>query len=107
MKFRKVKHKFNAKATTKEGIRFDSKIEAAYYRKLKFLQDSGELLFFLRQVPLHLPGNTRLVIDFVEFWADGNVKFVDVKGVETEAFKLKKRQVEEIYPIELKIVKKV
>jgi len=46
------------------------------------------------------------VCDFVEFWKDGNVKFTDCKGVETETFKLKKRQVEELYPIEINIVTK-
>ncbi len=41
------------------------------------------------------------------FYADGRVRVVDVKGVETETFKLKKRQVEEIYPVEIEIVKTI
>jgi hypothetical protein len=102
-----VKHKFSAQRTTVDDINFDSKIESRYYQNLKMLQRSGELLFFLRQVPIHLPGKTKLVIDFVEFWKDGNVVFTDVKGVETETFKLKRRQVEELYPIEINVVTKV
>ncbi len=98
-------HKFNAKAVVVDGFRFDSKREAEYYRQLKILQQSGEVLFFLRQVPIHLPGNTRYVIDFQVFYTNGIVEFIDVKGVETEMFKLKKRQVEDLYPFEIKIVK--
>lgn len=104
---RKIKHKFGAKPTHINGIRFDSKIESKYYQKLLMLQKSGELLFFLRQVPIHLPGKTKLVIDFQEFWADGTVRFVDIKGVETEVFKIKKRQVEALYPFDLTIIKEV
>lgn len=101
-----VKHKFHAKPTVNDGIRFDSKGEARYYQQLKLLQQAGEVLFFLRQVPIHLPGGTKLVIDFQVFYTDGTVKFLDFKGVETEAFKVKKREVEAIYPFEIEIIKK-
>ncbi len=104
---RGIKHKFGATAVEHDGCRFDSKIEGRYYEKLKLFKKSGDLLFFLRQVPLHLPGKTKLVIDFVEYWKDGNVIFTDVKGIETETFRLKRRQVEEIYPFKINIVKKV
>lgn len=107
MTYGRIRHKFGAVAVEHDGCRFDSKIEGRYYQKLKLEQKAGELLFFLRQVPIHLPGKTKLVIDFVEFWRDESVVFTDVKGIETETFKLKRRQVEELYPIEINIVKKV
>lgn len=97
-------HKFNAKAVVIDGIRFDSKKEGKHYSQLKLRQAGGEVLFFLRQVPIHLPGNTRLVIDFVEFHSDGSVHFVDTKGVQTETFKLKKRQVEDLYPFQIEVI---
>jgi len=97
--------KYNASPTVVDGIRFDSKREAKYYSQLKLRQAAGEVLFFLRQVPLHLPGGTKLVVDFLEFHADGSAHFVDVKGMETDVFKLKKREVEAQYPIEVEIVK--
>jgi len=100
-----IRHKFNAKPTESDGIRFDSQKEAKYYRELLLRQRAREIIFFLRQVPLHLPGNTKYVVDFVEFRADGTVHFVDIKGYETENFKLKKRQVEDLYPIRIGIVK--
>ena len=103
----RARHKFGAKRTEADGIRFDSKLEAKYYAILKILRDNTkEVLFFLRQVPLHLPGGTKLVIDFQVFWADGTVTFEDVKGMETDAFKIKKREVEAQYPIEIKIITK-
>lgn len=99
-----TKHKFNAKRTEIDNIKFDSKKEAQYYSTLKLQQRAGEVIFFLRQVPFHLPGNTKYVCDFQVFYSDGTVKFVDVKGVETAMFKLKKKQVEELYPIQIDIV---
>lgn len=98
-------HKYGAKATVVDGIRFDSKREAAHYRELKALQATGQVLMFLRQVPMHLPGGTKLVIDFLEFWADGTVRFVDVKGMETDAFRIKKREIEAAYPVDIEIVR--
>lgn len=102
-----LKHKFKAKPQKIDGIHFASKAEAAYYRHLQNAECLGELLFFLRQVPLHLPGASRYVVDFVEFWANGDIQFTDVKGMETQLYKLKKRQVEELYPITINVVKKV
>lgn len=106
------KHKFGAKRTECDGIKFDSKLEAKYYNTLKSAQQAGELLFFLRQVPFHLPGNTKYVVDFVEFWKGkgeepGDIVFTDVKGMETSEFIMKKKQVEALYPIEIQVIKKV
>ena len=101
--WRRPQHKYRAKPTELDGIRFDSKLEAEYYRQLKLRQRAGEVVFFLRQVPIHLPGKTKLVVDFVEFRASGEVAFVDTKGVETETFRLKRRQVEDLYPIKIEM----
>lgn len=101
----RVKHKFHAQKCESDGIKFPSKAERAYYQRLKLLQASGEVLFFLRQVPLHLPGNVKYIVDFVVFTSDGEVKFVDVKGVSTPVFEIKKKQVEALYPIKIEVVK--
>lgn len=103
MKSRIHRHKFGARPTEVEGIRFDSKKEARYFQKLRMREAAGEVLFFLRQVPFHLPGGVRYVVDFQEFHADGKVHFVDVKGMETPEFKAKKKQVEALYPITIEI----
>jgi hypothetical protein len=100
------KHKFNAKRTEKDGIKFSSKLEASFYSKLKLLQAAGEVLFFLRQLPFHLPGNTRYVLDYAVFYSNGDIEWIDVKGLSTPMFILKKKQVEDLYPIEIKVISK-
>ena len=100
----KAYHKFKAKQTEIDNIKFASRKEAKYYMELKLRQRAGEVLFFLRQVPFHLTGDIKYVCDFQVFLTDGTVEFVDVKGMETDMFKLKKKQVEALYPIEIKIV---
>lgn len=95
--------KYGAVVTYVDGIRFDSKREANYYKQLKLRVAAGEVSYFLRQVPLHLPGGTKLVVDFVEHWTDGSVHYIDVKGRQTPTFKVKKREVEHHYPVEIKL----
>ncbi len=97
-------NKYSAKLTVVDGITFHSQKEARYYSALKLRKQAGEILMFLRQVPFQLPGNTKYFVDFQEFHSDGSVHFIDVKGQMTEVFKLKKRQVEELYPVEIEIV---
>ncbi len=96
-----TRHKFHAKPTELDGIKFASKKEAAYYSELLLRVRVGEVLFFLRQTPFHLPGGVKYVCDFTEFHSDGTVVFVDVKGMKTESYKAKKRMVEALYPIEI------
>lgn len=97
-------HKYRACPVVIDGIRFDSKKEGRYYEELKLRQKAGEVVMFLRQVPLVLLGGTKLVIDFLEFHTDGSVHFIDVKGIETPEFKIKRREVEALYPIQIEIV---
>lgn len=94
-----TRHKFNARPTVRAGQRFDSKKEAAYYDALVLRQRAGEVIFFLRQCPFHLPAGVRYVVDFVVFRSDGEVEFVDVKGVRTETYRAKRRMVEALYPV--------
>ena len=99
------KHKFNAVRCEADEIKFGSRAERGYYFKLKQMVKEGEVIFFLRQVPFDLPGSTKYFADFQVFYADGTVSFIDVKGVSTPMFILKKKQVEALYPIEIEIVK--
>jgi len=98
--------KYNNQPTTVDGIRFDSKKEARYYEQLKIRQKLGEVWYWLRQVPIHLPDGTKYVVDFLVFFKDPErlPEYVDVKGKETQVFRLKKRAVEHHYPIRLKLV---
>lgn len=96
---KKLFHKFNAVRTEVDSIKFASRKEADYYRALLLRQKAGDVVFFLRQVPFHLPGGVRYVVDFLEFRTDGTVAFVDVKGMKTPEYKAKKKMVEALYPV--------
>ena len=81
---------------------FDSIKEAKYYDQLLLRQKAGEVVTFLRQVPFHLPGGTVYRADFLIFLSDGQVEVVDVKGMKTDTYKIKKREVEAHYhPIQI------
>ena len=97
------KSKYRSKRHTVDSFNFDSKKEAKYYGQLKILQKAGEVLYFLRQVPFHLPGNIVYRCDFMEVWKNGDIKFIDVKGYDTPASKLKRKQVESLYPVKIYI----
>lgn len=96
-----LKHKFRAIPTELDGIKFASRKEAKRYIELRLLEKSGELLFFLRQVPFHLPANVKYVCDFLCFWKDETVTIEDVKGIKTPLYILKKKQVEATYPVKI------
>ena len=104
---RKKPPKYHNKPTYACGYRFDSIKECDYFKSLLLRTDHGpycqirpnnDIDFFLRQVPIHLPGNVTMRVDFVEFRKDGYVYFIDVKGKETKQFIDKKKLVEAVYP---------
>jgi len=86
------------------GILFASVKEMDYYKDLQLLVKGGEMKFFLRQVPFDLPGGVKYRVDFVEFHPDGSVRFVDVKGVKTDMFIMKRKQVQSLYPVTIETV---
>jgi len=103
---RRFTHKFKAKAVTQDGHRFPSTLEWKYFNHLEALILLKEVVFFLRQVPFHLPGGVKYVVDYQVFYSNGEIKFVDVKGCETSEFILKKKMVEDLYPVKIDIIKK-
>lgn len=103
-KLTKTRTKYNASITTRNGRKFDSKLEAKYFDYLTLRQKANDIKFFLSQVPIHLPGNVKYVCDFLVFHNDGTYSFIDVKGFKTSMFILKKKQVESLYPIKINMV---
>ncbi len=102
-----LQHKYRAQRTEYDGINFASKLEAEFYKRLCLWKRAGEVIVFLRQPAFHLSGGVIYRADFQVFWRSGDVEFIDVKGVETDAFKRTKKQVEDLYaPIKIKVVKK-
>jgi hypothetical protein len=93
------RNKYNAVKTKVDGITFDSKKEASYYRQLKMAVEEGEIQYFLRQVPFDLEGNVKYRVDFMVVCNDGTIDYIDVKGHRTPVYILKKKQVEALYPV--------
>lgn len=96
---RPKRNKYNAVKTKVDGITFDSKKEASYYRQLKMAVEEGEISYFLRQVPFDLEGNVKYRVDFMVVCNDGTIDYIDVKGRRTPMYILKKKQVEFRYPV--------
>src|ERR1035437_6900868 len=89
-----------------EGIRFQSKLERDYYKNnLLPRYKRGQVKWFLLQVPFSCGGGVKYRADFLEVWADGSIHIIDCKGMRTQAFINKKKQVEALYPIHIQEVK--
>uniref|UniRef100_A8GLP7 DUF1064 domain-containing protein n=1 Tax=Serratia proteamaculans (strain 568) TaxID=399741 RepID=A8GLP7_SERP5 len=101
---RQTASKYKNKKTVVDGFTFDSKKEAEYFGQLQLLKKAGRVVMILRQVPFHLPGGVKYIADFVIFYTDGLVEVVDVKGVRTAEYKMKKKLVEFNYPITIREV---
>jgi hypothetical protein len=102
-----LKHKFGAVSCERDQKKFPSRLERRYYDELKIRQASGEVIFFLRQTPFEIGGGVKYVVDFTVFLADGTIEFVDTKGRDTKMSIAKRKIVEHLYPVEIKIVTKV
>ena len=100
----KKRSKYNARKVRVDGIAFDSQAEANYYCRLKLLLRAGEIDGFCRQARFVVTEGrngergTEYVTDFVVFYPDGSYRIVDVKGVKTDAFRLKVKCMREKYP---------
>lgn len=100
----KKPHKYHAKTTVVDGIRFDSKREAERWSHLKLSERAGLISDLQRQVPfsLHAPVRDKAgdvvgmaivssyVADFV-FIRDGQRIISDAKGALTQAYRAKRR----------------
>lgn len=112
--------KYRNTKRVRDGIKFDSILEADQYTELVFQQKAGEITYFLRQVPIHLSGGVILRVDFVTFalvpyltagrnagepmWV---VRYLDTKGHQTRESKNKIKQAKHEYGITVELVKKV
>lgn len=101
---KKSRSKYNAQKIWVDGILFDSKAEADYYCQLKLMLRAGEITGFCRQARFLITEGvngergTEYVTDFIIFYPNGNYQIVDVKGKETDVFKIKEKAFREKYP---------
>jgi hypothetical protein len=87
--------KFNAVRTNG----YASKREAQYAAELEMRKraTNGDVLSWLEQVPIKLPG-CKYVVDFLVFKRDGSWELVEVKGAETDTWRAKVRALQETRP---------
>ena len=110
-------NKYNAKKVTIDGITFASKSEGRYYQHLLGLMESGVVESFEMQKPYTLldkfphpkTGKTiraiKYVPDFEVIYTDGRVEVVDIKGMQTDVFRMKCKLFMFRYQIPLVLVK--
>lgn len=87
------------KKTVRDGLKFDSLLEADYFSSLKIKQLAGKIVHFHRQVEFILPGAVRYFCDFLVLFPDGSLEYIDTKGPKTDTYRIKKKQVEDLYDV--------
>lgn len=106
--------KYRNKKVRVGNVPFDSQKEADFYSLLKWLHKAGEIAgYCLQPTFVLLEGDIEKGVlpetykaDFIIFNNDGTYEIVDVKGFETEVFRIKNKQFMDKYPeLELRIEK--
>lgn len=110
----KKTNKYNNKVAEVDGIKFDSKMEADYYKHLKELKKQRRIMAFSLQPVYELQPKfykreklfraITYKADFEVMKLNGETVTIDIKGFETADFKLKKKMFEYKYPQELKLI---
>lgn len=106
--------KYRAKKTVVDNITFDSIAESKYYEQLKWLLQAKQIKYFKLQPKFLLQDGFKkngVTVRKIEYKADfevhnldGSIEIVDVKGVETKDFIIKKKLFLNKYDLPLKLV---
>jgi len=110
-----ARHKFNAKPTVVDNIRFASQKEARRYQELKLLERAGEVKDIEIQPEFRLTVVGGFVKDVIKeigcyradftYWDKARGRVVeDVKGFKTPLYRWKKKHVEAQYGITIREV---
>ena len=109
-------NKYKAKPVVIDNIRFASTLEGKYYQELLFLKKAGVVKDiklqprFLLQEKFKKDGKLCrpifYVADFQVKYKDGHTEIVELKGMETQLWRVKQKLFEHKYPkLHIKIVK--
>lgn len=104
-----ARSKYGNLKTEYGGYVYMSKKEANYAMQLDYMKKATKLAdrvsHYNRQVPFQITVNGKKICkylaDFEVFYVDGRKEIVDVKGVRTNVYTLKKKLVEAQYGIEI------
>lgn len=99
-------HKFGARECFADNQRFDSKLEMDCYHRLKILRAAGAIRYFTRRPVFQLPGGVKHVVDFMVVIAGREPIFGDAKGYDYPTGKLKRKQVADLYGVDIQLWKK-
>lgn len=90
-----------AKKSEYQGSIYDSKFEAAFAHELDMRKRAKDIENWERQVRIPLEVNgyhiTNYYIDFIVYYADGTIEYVECKGWASDVWKLKWKLFEAIY----------
>lgn len=95
------KPKYHAVRCEQDGIKFDSKMEREYYQLLK---SDPSVMHIDIHTSLCIGLNTKLNVDFIVWRHGQEVEVHEVKGVETQDFKLKRKLFDANHPLAPMIV---
>jgi len=103
----KTLSKYRNVQTEYKGLKFMSKKEAEYAMQLDYMRKAtsprDRVVEWVPQMPFQVILNEKkickYIADFKVTYADGRVEIVDVKGVRTDVYRLKKKLVEAQYGI--------
>ncbi len=108
-------NKYRNKKVVVDGEEFDSIRESQRYKELKLLERAGKIKNlelqprFLLQDSFKKNGRVFREIEYVadfQYIENGKTIVEDVKGMQTDVFKLKHKIFEKVYPdLELRIIK--
>lgn len=107
-------NKYKNKKVQYDEMTFDSKKEYSYYLKYKLMEQAGEIKDLKMQVPFTLIETFKLQdktyrktiykADFTFIDKEGKYHVIDVKGIRTDVYKLKKKLMAWKYGIEIEEV---
>lgn len=96
--------KFGNQFTSYNGVKYDSKKEALYAMELNLRLKARDIQKWERQYLIEIkatPSDKKLIcrhyVDFCITHNDGSFELVEVKGYETETWKLKRKMLERLW----------
>ncbi|KIL46955.1 hypothetical protein KP77_25240 [Jeotgalibacillus alimentarius] len=107
------KSKYGNKKVTVDGIKFDSILEAQYYKQLLWAKEHEDILMFriqpryMLQEAFEKNGVKHQRIDYIADFEvhreDGTIDVIDIKttGTKTDVFRIKQKLFEKKYPHKL------
>lgn len=96
------RNKYNAKSTKYNGRYYHSKLEASYAMELDWRLKAGEVTEIVPQYKISIDVNnvhiTNYFMDFKVILANGMIEMHEVKGKETDLWRIKWRLAKALHP---------